>query len=291
MLNRSRCVVLVPIYGQVERPCEQSLQLLEERGYHVRRLHAGAAIDVGRSRLATAALEDGYDELMWIDSDIAFDASAVDTLRDHGLPICVGLYPKKASAQMSFHGNADTRNLTFGQQGGLIEIGYAATGFMYTQRCVYEDIQSRLGMPLCNETFGERIVPYFLPQVIEDAPGRHWYLAEDFSFCHRARQVGYRIMADTSIRLWHIGKYAYSWEDACGDRTRYETFMMSCTSPERPGLGGREARAWSPQPLSVRADSRGAASQQQLELRLVAADTEGSTSPAVTQRRSASTDT
>lgn len=249
MLNRSRCVVLVPIYDQVERACEQSLQALEERGYHVRRLLAGAAIDVGRSRIATAALDDGYDELMWIDSDIAFDPGAVDALRDHGLPICAGLYPKKADAQMAFHGNRDTRNLTLGQQGGVIEVGYAATGFMYTQRCVYEDMQHKLGLPLCNETFGERIVPYFLPQVIEDAPGRHWYLAEDFSFCHRARQVGYRIRVDTSIRLWHIGKYAYSWEDACGDRTRYESFAMTCVSPERPGLGAPDARLWAPRPI------------------------------------------
>ena len=51
--------------------------------------------------------------------------------------------------------------------------------------------------------------------------GGYWYLGEDYSFCERARQCGYKIMADTSIRLWHIGEYAYGWEDA---------------GPARPGM-------------------------------------------------------
>jgi hypothetical protein len=44
------------------------------------------------------------------------------------------------------------------------------------------------------------------------------FLAEDYSFCYRARQCGFRIMADTTIRLLHVGTYAYRWEDAGGGR-------------------------------------------------------------------------
>jgi|GEM_PF-6266628 len=52
----------------------------------------------------------------------------------------------------------------------------------------------------------------------------HWYLAEDHAFCHRARLCGFPIIADTTIRLWHVGDYGYSWEDAGIDRQRYEDF-------------------------------------------------------------------
>jgi hypothetical protein len=52
----------------------------------------------------------------------------------------------------------------------------------------------------------------------------HWYLAEDFAFCHRARLCGIPIIADTTVRLWHVGDYAYSWEDAGIDRERYGDF-------------------------------------------------------------------
>jgi hypothetical protein len=47
------------------------------------------------------------------------------------------------------------------------------------------------------------------------------YLAEDFAFCHRARSCGFKIMADTRIRLWHVGRYRFGWEDAGGDPKRY----------------------------------------------------------------------
>jgi len=55
----------------------------------------------------------------------------------------------------------------------------------------------------------------------------HWYLGEDFSFCERARQAGYKIYADTSIRLWHFGNSPFGWEDAGAEVRRFATFQFS----------------------------------------------------------------
>jgi hypothetical protein len=63
-------------------------------------------------------------------------------------------------------------------------------------------------------------------RLIAGAQG-HWYLPEDYAFCERARQCGYKIMADTTIRLWHHGSYGYGWEDAGKDKERYETFYFN----------------------------------------------------------------
>ncbi len=52
-------------------------------------------------------------------------------------------------------------------------------------------------------------------------------MAEDYAFCHRARQCGYRIYADTSIRLWHIGTYRYGWEDAGIEQKRFGEFTLN----------------------------------------------------------------
>ena len=236
MLNRSRCIVLVPVYDSVERACEQSLQQLEERGYKVRRVWGGAAIDVTRNRMATQALDDGYEELMWIDSDVGFPVDAVDQLRDHDLPIVAGVYPKKAQSALAFHATGLSA-IRFGEDaGGLVEIGFASAGFLFTRRAVYEDVQRICELPMCNQTFDDRLVPYFMPQVIHDPPDRFWYLAEDFSFSYRARKAGYKVFVDTTFRLWHIGKYAYSWEDSCGDRQRFAQFTMTCNPLDRPGL-------------------------------------------------------
>ncbi len=40
------------------------------------------------------------------------------------------------------------------------------------------------------------------------------YLSEDYAFCERAGQAGHRIVVDSTIRLGHVGKYNYAWEDA-----------------------------------------------------------------------------
>lgn len=39
------------------------------------------------------------------------------------------------------------------------------------------------------------------------------YLSEDFSFCEKARKMGYKIYADSSIKLGHQGNYFYTLED------------------------------------------------------------------------------
>ena len=227
-MDPARCVILVPYGHHIEPACDDALRLLERRGYTVRRVRGYSAIDQGRNQIATNALRDGFEELMWIDSDVSFDSGAVERLRSHGLPITCGVYPKKGPRSFACNFPAETESVVFGDGGGLVEIPYAGAGFLHTRREVYRVIQERLGLPTCNEVFGPSMVPFFQPMVVPDGPG-NWYLAEDYSFCRRARDCGYRILADTTFRLRHIGPYAYSWEDAGGERQRYVSFHFRTT--------------------------------------------------------------
>ncbi|MFV0446666.1 MAG: glycosyltransferase family 2 protein [Planctomycetaceae bacterium] len=227
----SRCVVLVPYQTHIVARCEQGLRELERRGYTVRRVSGYANIDQGRSQMATDALWQGYEETMWIDSDVGFDADDVEKLRAHHQPIVCGIYPKKGRRSMAAHVLPGTTKIVLGGHGGLLELKYAATGFLLVRRRVYEGIQLQCRLPLCNERFGRPMVPYFEPQTVHDADG-HWSLGEDYSFCHRARQAGFRIMAETSIRLWHVGSYDYGWEDAGIERERFTTFSLKLNDDE-----------------------------------------------------------
>ncbi len=47
--------------------------------------------------------------------------------------------------------------------------------------------------------------------------------------CERARRAGYRLYPDTTIRLGHVGSYAYTWEDACRESSRYESYVYRVT--------------------------------------------------------------
>ncbi len=228
-LDPKKCVILTPVGGHIEPECDDSLRKLEARGYTVRRVRGYAAIDQARNQMATDALRDGFEELMWVDSDVAFRPEDVERLRSHQLPIICGIYPKKGKRALSCHVMPGVKNIVFGAGGGLEELLYAATGFLLVRRQVFIDLQQELGLPNCNERFGRTVVPYFMP-LLHPEPGGHWYLAEDYAFSERARQCGYLIWADTTVRLRHIGSYAFSWEDAGAQTQRFATYNLQLTS-------------------------------------------------------------
>ncbi|MBY8855228.1 hypothetical protein K7711_01920 [Nocardia sp. CA2R105] len=231
VLDPGRCVVLVPVADKIEPDCARGLFELERQGYTVWRLYGASAIDQARSQMATDALAAGFEELMWIDADIDFPADAVNRLRALDLPVVCGVYAKKGRRELVVHFEPGTEQLVFGQGGGVLEIKYAATGFLLTKRSVYEKIQAAEQLPTCNRQFGTPTVPYFLPMVIDDGENP-WYLGEDFAFCERARRNGFAIMADTRIRLGHIGRNSYSWEEAGTDSPRYATYTYHLHPPK-----------------------------------------------------------
>ncbi|HEV3344269.1 MAG TPA: class I SAM-dependent methyltransferase, partial [Pirellulales bacterium] len=217
------------------------------RGYTVRRVRGYAAIDQGRNQMATDALADGFEELLWIDSDVVFHPDDVEKLRAHGLPIVCGIYPKKGVRAISCHVMPGTARLVFGEGGGLVEVLYAATGFLLVERQVFLDMQQRLSLPLCNEKFGRPMLPFFLP-LLHPEPTGHWYLAEDYAFSQRARDCGYEIWADTTIRLRHIGTYGFSWEDAGLQLQRFPTFHLQLDDSTRPPATIRDDARRTPPP-------------------------------------------
>ena len=233
MVNKSprECVVLVPVGGSIEPACEAGLLVLEQRGYTVRRVRGFSQIDVGRNQLATDALRDGFQELLWIDADVAFNPDDVEKLRAYELPIVCWIYAKKNRREFACSFLPGTRSIKFGADGGLIEIQYAGFGFVHTRRSVYETIQRQCDLPECNRTFGLPMIPFFMPLAVPQG-NNHWYLGEDYAFCERARCCGFKIMLDTQIRLWHIGSYSFGWEDAGADKERFGNYSFQLAPPD-----------------------------------------------------------
>jgi len=226
-MSPGRCVILVPANGPIEPGCEKGLMQLEQRGYPVWRVPGYAAIDQARNQMATDALNAGFAETFWIDSDVEFFPDDVDRIRKHQLPISSAIYPKKGQRALASHVLPGTEKIRFGKHGGLVEILYAATGFLHVRASVYRRIQESLALPICNEAMGKTMIPFFQPSIIDHPQHGKWYLAEDFAFCQRAKQCGFKIYADTTIRLMHIGKFGYSWEEAGADPNRYADYTFN----------------------------------------------------------------
>ena len=230
-MSPSRCAILVPVGHHIEPECESALQELERRGYAVRRVHGFAAIDQARNHLASARWQKALKKPFGLMPTLPFIPIRLTRFADTGCR-SRAVSTRKRATGLAIHVLPGTDLLQFGEQGGLTEIQYAATGFLHVRREVYSTVQHQLNLPTCNDIFGIPTLPFFQPLIRPHLNG-HWYLAEDFAFSERVRQCGFRVFADTSIRLWHLGRYGYSWEDAGGEFPRFDSYSFHVADVRR----------------------------------------------------------
>ncbi len=102
--------------------------------------------------------------------------------------------------------------MTFGKGGGLVEVEYIGMGFTLVRRCVYQAIVSKLDLQAVNGGYdGKLVIPFFIPSADDT------YLSEDYSFSLRGRLAGWPPMVDTTMKVGHIGKKKYTWDDLAPD--------------------------------------------------------------------------
>jgi hypothetical protein len=204
-----KLAILVPVSSHIEPACDESLRTLENLGVKVYRKYGFSAIDQGRCVMAQCAIDDGYEHLFWIDSDISFYPYDVFKVLNYNLSFVTAPYSVKGWPALTTKFLPEHQdNIVFGKNGKLYPVEYAATGFMYTNISVYENIAKTYNMTPVNIWGGQyKVHPWFLPMIIGDE-----YVGEDFSFCYRAKKSGFQIYSDTTIRLAHIGKYEYSYK-------------------------------------------------------------------------------
>jgi hypothetical protein len=84
---------------------------------------------------------------------------------------------------------------------------------------------------------GTPFTPFFMPLVqSKEGSAASTFLEADYAFCERARQCGFAIFADTSIRLWRNSNYRYSWEDAGGGLPRSQFCELRIVSAQETSL-------------------------------------------------------
>lgn len=205
---KQKTIILVPVGSYIEPACDAALRELEKNDIKVYRKYGFSAIDQGRCVMAQQAIDQGYEHLFWIDSDISFYAGDVYKVLNYNLPFVTGAYSVKGWPALTTRFLDDFDEIVFGDKGKLYEVEYAATGFMYTNISVYQKIANKYNLHPVKIWGGQyRVHPWFFPMITNDE-----YIGEDFSFCKRARKCNIQIFCDTTIRLSHIGKYEYSFD-------------------------------------------------------------------------------
>lgn len=163
---------------------------------------------ISRSRSIVTSrwwLETNDDVMLMVDDDIEFgpqDAENVVALCREGYDIVCGAYPIGDASHIAirmFPGD----DIEFGPDKEPKEIEYGATGFMAIHRRVIDGIIAANRFPLCHADKSWAFWPMFA--CIWAPMGKTYaYLSEDWSFCHLARELGFKIWCDPRVILGHM---------------------------------------------------------------------------------------
>lgn len=189
-----KTLIAVPCMDQIPMPFCQSLAMLRKVDECVLAMQCGSLIYSSRETLAVKAIQCDADYVFWLDSDMVFEpdtlARMLDTMKEHDFDILSGLYFRRVVPytpvlfdKLDLEGEkADYSEFTQIPD-KIFEVGGCGFGCMLMKTEVFLDVQSRFGV-------------MFTPI------GRN---GEDVSFCWRARECGFKIYCDPSIKLGHVG--------------------------------------------------------------------------------------
>lgn len=168
-----------------------------------------AMIDRARAMQVMQFLASDFDVLLFIDDDILWmpeDAVRIAQDAIGKQSIVCGPYAKKTEAGGIIAVPLQKEEFLLGDGGKLLEIRWGGTGFMAIPRCVVETLAKT--MPLVKVRKDIEICPMFMPMV-KEIDGELIDLSEDYSFCQKASDLGFKIWLDTRVKLGHLGQKMY----------------------------------------------------------------------------------
>lgn len=173
-----------------------------------------APISIARNLAVARFLATDYDDLFFIDDDVAWADGAMVRLLKAPVDLVAGVYPRRYP-DISFPVQWDTSKAEVWADPatGLIEVHGVATGFMRISRAgilrmvahYKDDIYSQAQAP------GGKVHRLFDFALVPDETGKvHEVHSEDYTFCDRWRAMGGKVWIDPHITFMHLGVAAFS---------------------------------------------------------------------------------
>lgn len=250
-LRERKLFVATPMYGgqcsgMFARSCADLSALCTKYGIQLRYyfLFNESLITRGRNYCADEFLRSGDTHMMFIDSDIGFNANDVIALMamqsenpaDDQYDIICGPYPKKCISWEKIKmavdkGFADedpnvlerfVGDYVFNPANGTktiqinqpVEILEAGTGFMMIRRNTFEKFAAAYPQQsyrpdhvrTANFDGSREIIAYFDTPI---DPESKRYLSEDYMFCQWTRKIGLKVWFCPWMKLQHVGSYIF----------------------------------------------------------------------------------
>lgn len=189
-----RTLIAIPCMDQVPALFAQSLCTMRMVGECQIAFQIGSLIYTSRDDLARYAIKEGFDYVLWLDSDMVFPEDFHErmfkTMTDNNLDILTGIYYKRKPPyspvifdKMKLNGKLWDFTWLEDVPDSLFEVGACGFGCVLLKTEVLMSVQLKHG---------------YLFHPMQNG-------GEDVAFCVRARDCGYKIMCDPTIVCGHVG--------------------------------------------------------------------------------------
>jgi GT2 family glycosyltransferase len=186
-----KTLIAIPCMDTVATGFCESLAMLKKVGECYVTHLAGSLIYDSRYKIAAKAIELGTDYLMCFDSDMIFQPDTLERLMAHDKDIVSGLYFRRTGTYRPVifdeldvkDGKAVHHGMIDYPKDEIFKV--AGVGF----GCVLVKTEVLLDMIAAK---GDWFTPFY-------------GMGEDLAFCYRAREMGYDIWVDPTIKCGHVG--------------------------------------------------------------------------------------
>lgn len=160
--------------------------------------HLGSLLPNQRQQCVDEAMERQTDYLLCLDSDMVFPQDALCQLMAHDVDAVSGMYFKKTppfyTVCAQYDPDKETMNMIMDwEEDSMFEVDGTGGGFLLVKTSVLRGISR----------------PHFMPYATKN----HEIMGEDYAFCLKLKEAGFKLWLDSSLQLQHIGEYPFGVHD------------------------------------------------------------------------------
>lgn len=203
-----KILIAIPCMDTVPVPFAESLLNLDKPEGTKVCFKAGSLIYDARNLLSLTAIDNQFDYVLWLDSDMVFPRDTLTRLlkdlEENNAQVVSGLYFKRRLPTSPVVYNLLDKPKTNAQ------------GIPVSQLTSYDDYPKDSVFQVQGAGFGCMLISTDVLRNVWDSCGPAFsplpWGGEDISFCYRLKQLGIKMLCDSRIKCGHIGQFKYCEE-------------------------------------------------------------------------------